>query len=197
MLNSTDKWALSFLYSLFVHLLPFINFSSLNFTSLNTFCFLALFWDTVQNIFVSVPSNEHLDIQQLAHSLLQTQPITVHTIKSLARPMFVSIVMYIITDCLMLFRVTQWMFINLHLTYFFLSILMFQFCFKLRDCLGCNGIWFPCNFLFLVCLLLQMLCLVIGPFILMVLSFFCPLAEPGQVLSKGFIKPYRNFRQLH
>ena len=45
------------------------------------FCFLGLFWDTV-DMSVCLPSDKHLEIEQLAYSLLQTQPVTVHHIMS-------------------------------------------------------------------------------------------------------------------
>ena len=56
-------------------------FSSLTFASLKTFSFLGLCWDTA-HMSVSLPPDKLADIQQLALSLLQTQPVTVHQVMS-------------------------------------------------------------------------------------------------------------------
>ena len=51
------------------------------FTSLLTFCFLGLCWNTA-HISVSLPPDKLADIQQLALSLLQSQHVTVHRVMS-------------------------------------------------------------------------------------------------------------------
>ena len=56
-------------------------FLSVTFASLRLFCFLGLSWDTV-HMPVSLPPDKLADIQQLALSLLQTQPVTVFWLMS-------------------------------------------------------------------------------------------------------------------
>ena len=63
-----------FLYCLLVHLRLHINFSKSDIFLTQTFCFLGLCLDTV-HMLVSLPPNKTDDIQQLGHSLLQTQPL--------------------------------------------------------------------------------------------------------------------------
>ena len=76
-----SKWAgkraSSFLCSLLVHLGLHINLSKSDLCLTQTFVFLGLCWDTV-HMSVSFPPNKLADIQQLALSLLQTQPVTVN-----------------------------------------------------------------------------------------------------------------------
>ena len=50
-------------------------------TSSHFFSFLGLCWDTV-DMSVSLLSGKHLGIQQLVHSLLSRQPVTVHLVVS-------------------------------------------------------------------------------------------------------------------
>ena len=80
-----SKWAgnraHAFLYSLLFCLGLVINFFKSDLCLTQTFCFLGLCWDTV-NMSVSLPPDKLADIQQLAHSLLQTQTVTVHWVMS-------------------------------------------------------------------------------------------------------------------
>ena len=76
----TSKRAQIFLCSLLVHLRLHIIFPMLNLTSFGTF-FLGLCWEIV-DMSVSLPTDKFLQIQHLAHSLLQRQPVTVHHIMS-------------------------------------------------------------------------------------------------------------------
>ena len=61
-----------------------INFSKSELFLTQHLCFLGLFWDTV-DMSLSLPSDKFLKIQQLAHSLLQKQPATVHQAMSFLR----------------------------------------------------------------------------------------------------------------
>ena len=79
--KQADKRAHSFLYSLLICLDLHINFSKSNLHLIQTFCFLVFCWDTV-HMSVSLPSDELVDIQQLALSLLWTQPVAVHWVMS-------------------------------------------------------------------------------------------------------------------
>ena len=65
--------------SLLVCLGLHINFPSLTLTSLRHFVFGGLCWDTV-HMSVYLPPNKLADIQQLALSMLKTQPVTIHQI---------------------------------------------------------------------------------------------------------------------
>ena len=80
-----SKWAgkraHSFLCSLLVCLGLLINFSKSDLHLTQTFCFFGLCWDTV-HMSVSLHPDKLADIQQLALSLLQTQPVTVHQVMS-------------------------------------------------------------------------------------------------------------------
>ena len=59
-------------------------FQSLTFASLSLICFLGLCWDTV-NMSVSLQPDKLAGIQQLALSMLQTQPVAVHQVMLLFR----------------------------------------------------------------------------------------------------------------
>ena len=76
-----SKWvgkrAHSFLCSLLVCLGLHINFSKSDPHLPQTFCFLGLYWNTI-HISVSLPPDKLADIQQVALSLLQNQPVTAH-----------------------------------------------------------------------------------------------------------------------
>ena len=74
-------WACLFLCSLLVCLGLHINFSKSDLCLTQTFCFLGLCWDTVC-MSVYLTPDKLADIQQLALSLLQTQPVTVHSVMS-------------------------------------------------------------------------------------------------------------------
>ena len=71
----------SFLCSLLVHLGLHINFSKSALCLTQTFYFLGVCWDTV-HMSISLPSDKLADIQQLALSLLQTQPVSVCQVMS-------------------------------------------------------------------------------------------------------------------
>ena len=75
------KRAHSFLCSLLVHLGLHINFTKSELCLTQIFCFLGLSWDTV-HMSISLPPDKLADIQQLAFSLLQTQPVTVCQVRS-------------------------------------------------------------------------------------------------------------------
>ena len=70
-----------FLCPLLVHLGIHINISKSELGLTQHFCFLGLCWDTM-NMPVPLLSENLLEIQQLAHSLLQIQPVSVHQVMS-------------------------------------------------------------------------------------------------------------------
>ena len=95
-----------FLGSLLVCLGPTINFSKCELHPTQHFSFLGLFWYTV-DVSVSLGSDKLLEIQQLAHSLLQTQPVTVcHVMSFWARTIFMEVDIHSFTNYVMPFRVT-------------------------------------------------------------------------------------------
>ena len=121
------------------------------------FCFLGSCWDMV-GMCLSLKSDRLDEIQQLVHSLLQTQSVTVGQVMSFPElgqflcqwPLMTSY------GRVMLFRVTCWMFIILQLTYFVPLTIHIQTCVNLQNCLSSSKVKFPCNFPFLMWLLLQM-----------------------------------------
>ena len=72
--------------------------------------FIGLCWDTV-DMSIYLPSNKCLEIQQLGHSLLQSEPVTVCQVWSpFGMTNFLSLNIHNFS--------THWMYIILHLTYF-------------------------------------------------------------------------------
>ena len=66
---------------------------------------VTLCWHTL-DIFESLQSDKLLDIQQMAHSLLWRQPVTVHQVMSFwARSPFAPVDMYNVAGCVVSFRV--------------------------------------------------------------------------------------------
>ena len=74
-------------------------------------------------------------MQQLAHALLEVQPVIVQQVMYfLARSCFVPVYMHNFTACVMLWRLMGWMFIILQLTNFVLFNILLQLCVSIRDC---------------------------------------------------------------
>ena len=123
---------------------------------------------------VSFPPDMLADIQQLALSLLQTQPVTIHQVMSfLGKTSFVPMASPNCRDCVVSFRVTL-LTVYHSPTHLFSSIIFpFQHCINWNFYLICNRVQFPCNFHFLMWLSLQMPHSLIGPFILRDLVSMC------------------------
>ena len=80
---------------------------------------LGLCWDTV-DMSVSLLSDKLLEIQSMAHTLLQSQPVKVHQVTSFQkRPPFLPLAMHNSTSCVVSFRVICWMFTILQIIYSF------------------------------------------------------------------------------
>ena len=181
--KQAGKRACSFLCSLLVRLGLHINFSKSNLCLTQTFGFLGLCWDTV-HMSVSSLTDKLADIQQLAHSLLQSPHVTVCRVMSfLGKANFCTsghsqlwcLCLVIQSD---IFSILPTLYINWN------------------SCLICNRAQFLCNFLFLMWLLLLMPHPLIGPFIFRDLVYLYQLVDPGQVLCAGLILPCMSFRLL-
>ena len=183
-----SKWvgkrAHSFLCSLLVQLKLHINFSNSNLCLTQTFCFLQLCWDTAC-MSVSLPPDKLADIQQLAHSLLQNQHVTVHRVmyfSGKANPCtngHSQLCHVIQSDMLHVYHSPTHLFSHVHFSLYLYN--------NWNSYLICNRSWFLCNFhfQFLVWLLLLMPHILIGPFIFRDLVYIYLLEDPGQVLCVG------------
>ena len=137
------------------------------------------------------------DIQQLALSLWQNQPVTSHQVMSFSGKA---------NSCAKghsqlwrlchVFRVTCWLFIILLPTCFLLYIFPFQLNINWNSYLICNRVQFPCNFHFLMWLLLQMPHPIIGHFVFRVLVCHYELVDPGLFPCVGLLLPCRSFRKM-
>ena len=142
----TGKRACSFLCSLLVHHELYINFSKSDLHLTQTFCFMGLCWDTV-HMSVSLPPDKLPDIQQLALSLLQVQPITVCQVMS-----FLGKANFCANGHSQLWRLCCVIQSDIYLfiTHLPICFLLFNFPFQLyinwNSYLICNRIQFPCNF---------------------------------------------------
>ena len=115
---------------------------------------------------LSLPYDKLYVIWQLAHSLLKTQPVTVHQLMSfLGKTIFYAngYAQYCHL-CHVIWNVKCLSFSGSPA--FVLFTFLFQLCISFRDCLSCNRVQFTCNIFILMQLLLQVLYPVIGPFIL-------------------------------
>ena len=99
---------------------------------------------------VSLPSDKHIEIQHLAHALLQGQPITVHKVMSVlgkttfhanGHAQLCQLCSVIQSDMLN---------VNHPPVHFFLLTFLFQICINSGGCLNCSRVWSPCDFLFLM-----------------------------------------------
>ena len=139
-----------FLCSLLVCLGLHITFSKSDLHLTQTFCFLGLCRDTV-HMSVSLPPDTLADIQQLALSLLQTQPVTVCWVMP-----FLGKANFCASGHSHLCRlccVIQDDMLTVHHspTHFFLLFTFpFQLYINCNSYLICNRAQFPCNFRFLL-----------------------------------------------
>ena len=194
---SAGKRARTLLCSLVVHLGLHSNFSRSELCHYLHFSFFGLFCD-IMKISLSLPSDKLLEIQQLAHSLLQRQPVAVHQAMSfLGKAIFCA---NGLAQLCQLCSVIQSSMLNVYhssVHFCFISFIQHQGSISFGDCLTCSRIQSLCNFLFLVWVSLHMLNLIIRPFIFRILGSLYSVLEPGQVLSAKFILPCKNSRLLH
>ena len=161
-----------------------------------TFCFLGLCWDTV-HMSVSLSPDTLADIQQLALSLLQTQPVTVCQVMSLLGK-----ANFCANGHSQLWRLccviqSDMLTVNHSPAHLFLLLTFpFQLYINWNGYLIFNRAQFLCKFHFLMWLLLLMPCPLIGPFIYRDLVCHYQLVDPGLVLYVGLIVPYRSFRKM-
>ena len=110
---------------------------------------------------VSLPSDKHIEIQQLANALLQRQPITVQQVMA-----------FLTTSCASGHAQHCWLchdiqsdilnFTIVILNCSFLFTFLFQHSISFRGCLSCSRVRSPCDFHFLMLLLLVLLCPSLG-----------------------------------
>ena len=160
-----DRRAQSFICFLLVFLGLHIIFSKSEHCHTQQFCFLGLYWSTV-NMSVALFSDKVLEIWNLVTSLLQTQSVTVHQVMSFWGKTYICFKGYIQLFCLC--HVIQSHMLNVYhlLAHLFCSVhLSFPALHQLQSLSQLHQGPITCNFLFLMGFLLQMQHPTIGPFI--------------------------------
>ena len=107
--------------------------------------FWGLCWNTI-DMFISLPSDKLIETQQLAHALLQRQPVTVHQVMSLLGKTTLCAIEH--AHLCWLCHVIQSGILNVYYSpaHFFLSTLLFQLCVSSRGWPGCNRVQSPLQF---------------------------------------------------
>ena len=178
--------ALSFFCSTLVHPGLCIKHSKSELWFNEHFWFLALFWDTV-DMFVSLPSDKCLEIWQLAHSFLQTQPVTVWQVMSFYKTNFCTSRYTQQCQLLCVIQRICWMFVILRLTYFifFLFLSPFQLCISVRNCFNKRPV--SLEFFLLDVVNTRNATSNHRTVIFEILGYHSLLVEPGQILCIRFI----------
>ena len=148
-------------------------------------------------MYLSHPTGQLFEIQQMALPLLQIQTATVHQVTSSFRKTYscANRLAQLCQLCHVIYNDMLTITILL-LTYFVLFTFLVQVHIDFRDLLYCNYVHFLCGFLFLMWLSLWMVCPIIALFIFWDLVCPHPSAEPGWGLSVMFMLLSKNHRQL-
>ena len=158
--------------------------------------FLGLYWHTV-DMSVSLASEKLLEIQQLAYSLLERQPVTLNEVMS-----FLGKTTFCANGHAQFYHlccVIQSVMLNVYHSpahLFFHFTFLFKHCIRLGNSL-CRIVFSPFVLASSSCVYHNRCYTIHWDFIFWVLDFLYPVVEPGLGLWVRFLLPCKNSRLLH